>query len=529
MCSSRLSDLRRRSWSLRARLLLGQVIVLAVACIGIGVVTEVALDQYLVGQLDEELHKAAHRSAAFYGEPLPPPPPAWWHRRHPFPRPGPGPDFLDVPGQRTGMVAAVVRDGVTINAGHLTGNGSRDAVSDAAAQQLAARAGDFRPVTGDIDGLGRYRLVATPARHGATGAVLVTGLPMADVDDTMLRVLMIFGVVTLIAVAAATTAGIMIIRRALAPLERVAQAAGEVVNLPLDRGEVAVPVRVPESDANSSTEVGRLGLAVNRMLDHIAAALSTRQASETRVRQFVADASHELRTPLTAIRGYTELAQRVQGAGGAEDAAALEHALGRVRSETERMTQLVEDLLLLARLDSGRPLEHEPVDLSHLAVDAVSDAHVAGPDHQWRLDLPDEPVTVPGDAARLHQVLTNLLTNARVHTSPGTVVTTQLSTDGECAVLKVIDDGPGIPEQLQSEVFERFARGDSSRSRKEGSTGLGLAIVSAVVKAHRGSIVVHSEPGCTEFTVRLPSSPLPPVTAPAPTPRACTNVRHTPR
>nr|WP_046282679.1 HAMP domain-containing sensor histidine kinase [Mycobacterium sp. UM_NZ2] len=506
MCSNRLSDLQR-PWSLRARLLIGQVIVLVVACIGIGVVTEVALQQYLVGQLDQELHKAARRSAAFYGEPAPPPPPEWWHRRHPYPRPGPGPDFLDVPGQRAGMVAAVVRDGVPINAGYLSGNGARAGLTDAAAQQLAARAPDRRPVTGVLDGLGRYRLVAAPARHSANGDVIVTGLPMADVDATMIRVLMIFGVVTLIVVVAATTAGIVIIRRALAPLARVAQTAGEVVNLPLDRGEVRLPVRVAEPDANPSTEVGRLGSAVNRMLDHIAAALSTRQASETRVRQFVADASHELRTPLTAIRGYTELAQRVQSSGSGsapEDAEALAHALSRVRSETERMTQLVEDLLLLARLDSGRPLEHEPVDLSHLAVDAVSDAHVAGPDHEWRLDLPDEPVTVPGDAARLHQVLTNLLTNARIHTGPGTVVSTQLTTEGPHAVLKVIDDGPGIPEPLQSEVFERFARGDTSRSRKEGSTGLGLAIVSAVVKAHRGTITVQSVPGCTEFTVLLP-------------------------
>jgi two-component system OmpR family sensor kinase len=169
------------------------------------------------------------------------------------------------------------------------------------------------------------------------------------------------------------------------------------------------------------------------------------------------------------------------------------------------MTHLVEDLLLLARLDSGRPLEREPVDLSRVAVDAVSDAHVAGPDHQWELDLPPEPVVVPGDPARLHQVVTNLLANARIHTGPGTVVTTRLCADTTYTELSVIDNGPGIPEKLQSEMFERFARGDTSRSRKGGSTGLGLAIVSAVVKAHDGIILVHSEPGRTEFIVRLPS------------------------
>ncbi|STZ59382.1 sensor histidine kinase [Mycolicibacterium tokaiense] len=280
----------------------------------------------------------------------------------------------------------------------------------------------------------------------------------------------------------------------------MAATAAQVANLPLDRGEVALPVRVPERDANPNTEVGQMGSALNRMLDHISAALSTRQASETRVRQFVADASHELRTPLTAIRGYSELAQRRRDEVPAEVA----HAMGRVASEAERMTHLVEDLLLLARLDSGRPLEREPVDLSKLAVDAVSDAHIAGPDHEWNLDLPDEPVLVTGDAARLQQVLTNLLANARTHTGPGTTVTLSLTAADRHAVLTVADDGPGIPAQLQSEVFERFARGDSSRSRKGGSTGLGLAIVAAVVKAHGGRIELASRPGDTRFVVTLP-------------------------
>ncbi|ORV08380.1 sensor histidine kinase [Mycobacterium celatum] len=487
----------RRTWSLRVRLLVGQVIVLTIACLGIGAVTELALYRYLVGQLDVQVHDASHRSVRMFGEP--PPPPVPWHH-HRAPRPGPGPEFLDAPGQPVGMVAAVVSGGRAVDAGYLTTTGSRAALSDKAKAQLDAVVPNRTPVTRDLDGLGRYRVIAAPARHG--GDVIVTGLSMSNVDATMIRVLLIFGVVTVVALAAATTAGIVIIRRALAPLRRVSQTASKVVDLPLDRGEVALPVRVPEPDANPHTEVGQLGSAVNRMLDHIATALSTRQASETRVRQFVADASHELRTPLAAIRGYTELAQRVSQKEGDKDAVA--HAMSRVQSETERMTRLVEDLLLLARLDSGRPLEREPVDLSRVALDAVSDAHVAGPDHQWELDLPDKPVMVTGDAARLHQVLTNLLTNARIHTGPGTIVTTGLSIDTTHAVLTVSDNGPGIPEPLQSEVFERFARGDTSRSRKGGSTGLGLAIVSAVVKAHDGSIDVHSAPGHTQFTVRLP-------------------------
>jgi two-component system, OmpR family, sensor kinase len=481
-----------RAWSLRLRLLVGQVVVLAIVCVGIGAVTELALYRYLVAQVDMEVHDASHRSLRIFSDPTPGP-----HRWREFPRPGPGPIFLDAPGQPVGVVAAVISDNGTIEAGYLTHAGARAALTDTAKSQLGAIPVDRKPVTRDLDGLGRYRIEAAHARRG--GDTIIIGLPMANVDNTMIRVLLIFAVVTVIALAAATTAGIVIIRSALAPLRRVAQTAGEVVDLPLHRGEVALPVRVLESDANPRTEVGQLGSALNRMLDHIAAALSARQASETRVRQFVADASHELRTPLAAIRGYTELAQRVHG-----DTEAVTHAMNRVQSETERMTHLVEDLLLLARLDSGRPLEREAVDLSRVAVDAVSDAHVAGPDHQWELDLPEEPVIVCGDAARLHQVLANLLANARVHTGPGTVVTTRLVSDTTDAVLTVTDNGPGIPEQLQSEVFERFARGDTSRSRKGGSTGLGLAIVSAVVKAHHGAIMLESARGHTEFTVRLP-------------------------
>jgi two-component system OmpR family sensor kinase len=488
----------RRVWSLRLRLLAGQIVVLAVVCVGITAATELALLHHLVTQLDGQLAGTSYRSALMYPEPKRP---GWHHQSHfYYPRPGPGPRFLDAPGQPAGMVAAVISDGRVVDAGYLTSSGSRAALTPAAQTQLEHISGSRKPVTLNLDELGRYRVVAAPSRNG--GDVIVTGLSMAGVDATMFQMLVILGIVTVVALVAATTAGVVIIRRALAPLRRVAQTASEVVDLPLDRGEVELPVRVAESDANPSTEVGRLGSALNRMLDHIAAALSARQASETRVRRFVADASHELRTPLAAIRGYSELAQRMDQDGG--DREAVAHAMSRVASETERITRLVEDLLLLARLDSGRPLEREAVDLSRLAVDAVSDAHVAGPDHQWEIDLPDEPVVVTGDAARLQQVLTNLLANARIHTAAGTVVTTRLSAEPTHTVLQVIDNGPGIPAALQSEVFERFARGDTSRSRKGGSTGLGLAIVSAVVRAHHGTITVDSAPGRTEFAVRLP-------------------------
>jgi two-component system OmpR family sensor kinase len=273
-----------------------------------------------------------------------------------------------------------------------------------------------------------------------------------------------------------------------------------------------------------------VGAALNHMLGHVGHALAARQASESRVRQFVADASHELRTPLAAIRGYAELSRR----GREPVPADVAHILRRVESEAVRMTALVDDLLLLARLDAGRPLDRVPVDLAALAVDAVSDAHAAGPAHRWHLDVPAEQVLVTGDPVRLHQVLANLLANARVHTPEATTVTVGVEAvgvevagvravgvgavgvgaagvevagvgaAGGHARLTVVDTGPGIPADLRERVFERFARGDSSRSRAAGSTGLGLAIVAAVVAAHGGTVAVDSEPGRTAFTVRLP-------------------------
>jgi two-component system OmpR family sensor kinase len=283
--------------------------------------------------------------------------------------------------------------------------------------------------------------------------------------------------------------------------------------MPLARGEVDIRERVPEQDTDPATEVGKVGAALNRMLGHVEAALTARHESETQVRRFVADASHELRTPLASIRGYAELVQRLPG-DLPDDAV---RAMGRVESEARRMTTLVEDMLLLARLDAGRDLDLTEVDVAALAVDAVADAHVAGPDHVWRLDLGEAqedadddvdlpPALVTGDEHRLRQVLVNLLSNARVHTPAGTTVTVGVRQEGEQVVLRVQDDGPGIAEPLRSRLFQRFARGDESRNRAAGSTstGLGLAIVHAVVTAHGGTIDVDGTPGATTFTVRLP-------------------------
>lgn len=493
-----------RHWSLRARLLVGQVLLLVTMVVGIGAATELALQQFLVHQVDTQLVDAQKRSLgdAGGGPSLGPPP----HGQSPPLSPpqskttGPGPDFLDRRGIQPDAVGAIVDAGNVTAAGRIGADGTQAALSDTSRRQLAAVAATGKPTTLNLDGEGRYRVIAEQTWQGKT---VVTGLPLASVDQILMLVLWVLVIVTVAVLIVAITVGIWLIRRALAPLDRVAATAARVADLQLDRGEVALPVRVPRADADPRTEVGQLGSAVNRMLDHITGALSARHASETRVRQFLADASHELRTPLAAIRGYAELAQRKR----TEVPDEVANAMGRVDSEARRMSALVEDMFLLARLDSGRPLEHEPVDLTQLTVDAVSDAHIAGRDNQWDLDLPDEPVVITGDAARLHQVLTNLLANARIHTGPGTTVTTSLEFDSGVAVWRVRDNGPGIPAELQQEVFQRFARGDSSRSRRAGSTGLGLAIVAAVVKAHGGDITVNSVPGRTEFTVHLPAGP----------------------
>jgi two-component system, OmpR family, sensor kinase len=474
-------------WTLRARLVAGLLALLAVLSIIIGVVSVVALNHFLMNRLDQQVVSALGRTAHSYGN-------------------GPGDDGGpgqggppgQILGQAVGTITAKVVDGQTVSSGLLTTEAETEALPATANAALTTVSVDNHVHTVDLGtGIGDYRLVAARAPDGD---VLIAGLPLKDVRSTVLDLAMVVLAVSLIGLLIAAFLGIAIVRLTLRPLRRVAATAGRVSELPLDRGEVALGIRVPDADTDPRTEVGQVGAALNRMLDHVGSALAARQASETRVRHFVADASHELRTPLAAIRGYAELT-RPRRRNLPDD---VTHALERVESESIRMTGLVEDLLLLARLDSGRPVEHLPVDLSPLLVDAVSDAHATGPDHRWELELPDEPVTVSGDAPRLHQVVANLLANARTHTPAGTNVTVRLTADGDRAVLTVLDDGPGIPAALLPDVFERFARGDGSRSRAAGSTGLGLAIVSAVVEAHGGSVEVRSSPGATAFTVRLP-------------------------
>jgi two-component system OmpR family sensor kinase len=370
----------------------------------------------------------------------------------------------------------------------------------------------------------------TAIRDPDSNSVYFTGLPLSSLHDTMRDVALAEAAVFSVVLLLAGVLGTFWVRFSLRPLRRVAVTASHVADLPLESGEVSLPAGVPDTDAR--TETGQVGLAFNRMLGHVEAALRRRAASEARLRRFAADASHELRTPLAAIRGYAELGLLRPGDAPEE----VTHALGRVLSESRRMSVLVDDLLLLARLDAGRPLSREPVDMTRLTIDAASDAQVARPSHRWVLELPDDPVLALGDEDRLRQVLGNLLSNAGRHTPEGTTVTVRVSDElpaGEPGsthqaggahqaggprsvtrgtlppaprlVISVTDDGPGIPEDLMPDLFERFTKGDTARSHTANatSTGLGLAIVDAVVAAHQGSVLATSQPGMTRFTIVL--------------------------
>lgn len=410
------------------------------------------------------------------------------------------------PGQQQGLLMAcseftALNGEVPANGRVQTGTSSQS-LTDAQVAQLTSLAPAATPRTVSVEGLGAYRVAVATDQFDRT---VVTGLPTTSVTEPLSKVALAAGALTLAAIALAFGAARTVVRNSLRPLQRLAATANQVSSLELHSGEVAVPVRVPPADTDPRSEVGRVGLAFNRMLDNVESALAARQRSETKVRQFVADASHELRNPLASIRGYAELTRREREETPADTA----HALGRIESESERMSALVEDLLLLARLDAGPSLDMRPTNLNELVANAVSDAQAAGPDHDWELTLPDQDVVAVGDPFRLHQVVANLLANARTHTPAGTHVHTTLSAEGGDAVIRVADDGPGIPAGIRDKVFERFTRADAARARSGGgqSTGLGLAIVSAVLQAHRGSATVQSSEAGSTFTLRVPLRP----------------------
>ena len=514
---------RRRPWTLRRRLTMTVASLLVLASIVIGLVSVFALRSFLTDRLDAQLAYALERSQA-----------AVKPQMNDENRPGRdnngsnnndnnngsnngnsnngnsnnrGNDndnaqsVLRAPGQSAGMLVALVSDSGDLTAGILDRRGNPQIVAAGTLSiddiRQAERDSD-RPFTLETQGEGTFRAVS--ASFG--DQLLIIGLPLDEVDAATTRLISIILIVTIVGVGAAIVVGRLVVRWELRPLERVAATATRVSQLPLASGSGTITERIAIQDTDTRTEVGQVGAAMNAMLGHVDRSLTARRESEDKVRRFVADASHELRTPLASIRGYAELTRR----GGQKMPERVRHSLDRIESEAERMTGLVEDLLLLARLDEGRELQRERVDLSRIVSDAVSDAHAAGPDHDWRMSMPDEQVYILGDAPRMHQVVVNLLANARVHTPAGTVVTVGIEPRGEHVELVVTDNGPGIPKKDLATLFERFTRGDASRARATGTTGLGLAIVNAVVTAHGGTLWVVSRKGKTVFTVTLPAA-----------------------
>ncbi|MCD9153346.1 sensor histidine kinase [Aeromicrobium duanguangcaii] len=469
-----------RPRSLTARLVATTVLLVVGVTVLVGALSALAVRSYLLSQLDDQVTASLQRAqrAPSFGD-------------------GPGPDGLDDRrGQGVGTLTAVwipdrdVAVGDVIVEGQ-DGRTSRSPLSEDDLEALDEVSADDGPHTVRLDDFGGYRVVVVETSAGK----LAAGLPTRDVDAAVATLLGWQGVLTVLGAVAALGGALVLVRRQLRPLREVAGTANAVARLPLARGDIELAERVPADLADESTEVGQVGSALNTLLDHVESSLEARQRSEEQVRQFVADASHELRTPLATIAGYSELAR-----SRPDDEEALRRALEKVEDESHRMTALVEDLLLLARLDAGRPLARQPVDLTRMLLEAVADARVIAPDHVWRLTLPDEPIEVLGDEQRLHQVVTNLLTNARKHTPAGTTVTVAADPSG----FTVHDDGPGFSPDLAEHAFERFTRGDRARTR-EGGVGLGLALVAAIVEAHGGGVTLDSRPGDTTFTVRLPA------------------------
>ena len=463
-------------WPLRKRLILSSAALTAAAGLVIGGASLVGIRAYLVGQLDEELMQATHRVASPDTD-----------------RDGDVVNRIVGPGNKVGTVLAAIDTSGHVSAVTLDDTAHARAITPGSLSAFPVDGWGNGIRTVSIDN-GDYRM--NVVGKSATGTVLM-GLPIGPIDRVVGRIglflmVLIAGIVALVVLAGRRNVDV-----ALRPLERMKATALRISGLELAEGDTRLTERVEVDEP--TTEVGQLGQAFNHMLDNVDDALDARRISEAKMRQFVADASHELRTPLTAIRGYSELTRR-QNMAMSDD---LRYALDRIESESVRMTALVEDLLLLARLDEGRELDLRPLDVSKLVKDAVADATVAGDDHKWSVKGA-RGATVAADRDRLHQVFANLLANARTHTPTGTNVTVTVSVAGGNVIVTVADNGPGIPEEIKDSLFERFARADTSRARTTGSTGLGLAIASGLVRAHHGTIEVESKPGNTRFVVTLP-------------------------
>ena len=465
--------------SLRARLLIVTVGLVAAGLMVADLLTYRALATSLSQRLDEQLqqaqpfavHALQQDGSGGFGEPGP----------------------MEAVGPPAGTYAAFLGpSGVVVRDTFFDAPGGTTPAAPTLPAGLPGSTGDGTGTTtftaSSTDGID-YRTQATgPLPDRGT---LVVGIPLTEAQATLHRLVGIELLVTLGVIVLVAGLAWWLVRVGLRPLEGIGETAGAIAAGDLSR-------RVEPAD--DRTEVGRLGTSLNTMLAQIEVAFEERRASEARLRRFIADASHELRTPLTSIRGYAELFRR----GADTRPEDLATSMARIEAEAQRMGVLVDDLLLLARLDQGRPLEHDPVDLAQIAADAVDAARVMDPARPIELDAP-APATLAGDAGRLRQVLDNLLENARVHSPAATPTRVQVRADGADIVLTVADSGPGMDADTAARAFERFYRGDPARSRATGGAGLGLSIVAAIIEAHGGTVVLlPTEIGAT-FEVLLPA------------------------
>ncbi len=479
---------------LRVRLVAAVLLLVALALAGSGAAARATMGNYLVGRVDAQLVDVAHGIAE-------------------HPQDGDAPERHGGPDAHLPSAYVVDRlraDGSPVAPlEHNLANGDEPLPDLPRITAQQSRDEGQRTFTVNASrGRDEWRVLATPITlfDGTPGTVLVAQ-SLVEVQNTLARLTLLLAVIGAASLVVIALAGYFVVRASLRPLREVERTAANIAAGDLSH-------RVP--DADPRTEVGHLSGALNTMLTKIERAFSERAASEhaarsseERLRRFVADASHELRTPLTTIRGFAELYRQ----GAVADDAEVARIMRRIEDEAKRMGVLVEDLLLLARLDQERPLARFPVDLLARAGDAVHDTRALAPDRTVRLEVgaTEPPPVVIGDEARLRQVLTNLLANAVRHTPAGTPVTVTVGTGASsrtghrAVILTVADEGPGLSPEAAARVFERFYRADPSRNRRDGGTGLGLAIVAALVAGHGGSVDVQSAPGAgARFRVELP-------------------------
>jgi two-component system OmpR family sensor kinase len=455
--------------SLRGRLVAGVLALAAVGMLIVGAVTYASQRSYQLDRVDDQLASASlGLEHAFEGGAVP-------FKRGPGGPPPGGAPPSDTYGQQRDSSGNVLDEDFL----------GRNETGEAPDLPRDLELGEPQTVE---TALGDYRVLATPARDGT---ITVAAIPMASTNQALERLLLVEGIVIVVVLIVIGGFAHVVVRVGLLPLDRMGHTAAAIAGGDLSH-------RVETTDPR--TEVGRLGIALNRMLDRLEDAFAAREASQGRLRRFIADASHELRTPLVSIRGYAELFRM----GAAREPEDVAKAMRRIEDEAARMGVLVEDLLTLARLDEVREVAYGRVDLSALASDAVDDARATAPEREISVDA--GPAAVTGDADQLRQVLANLLRNALVHTPAGTPIEVSVRRENGTVRLTVRDHGPGLPTDDADALFERFWRAEGGRERGKGGAGLGLAIVAGIVDGHGGTVTAANAPGGgAAFEVRLPA------------------------